>query len=142
MGRTFILATITAATLAAAGSGVLAAPGQLTVELNKFEQNDNGNCSAFFLFRNETEKSFDGFQMSLAVLDQNGVIDRLLSINAAPLPSARTILKVFEIPDTTCTDVSEILLHEMTSCKPQNEAETDCFPFLKLDSKASAGLVK
>lgn len=116
--------------------------GRLLVELNKFEEIDGGGCRAFFLFRNQTDNSFDGFEMSLAILDSNGVIDRLLSIDAAPLPVARTTLKLFEIPETTCAGISEILLHELTSCKPQNADETDCFPILDLNSKTSAPLVK
>lgn len=123
-----------------AGTG--ADTGTLTVELNKFEQIDGGGCRAFFLFRNRTGKSLDGFEMSLAILDGQGVIDRLLSIDAAPLPVARTTLKLFEIPDIACADISEILLHELTSCKPQNEDEMDCFPILGLNSKTSAALVK
>lgn len=120
----------------------LSETGRLTVELNKVEEIDGGGCRAFFLFRNQTESSFDGFEMSLAIIDGAGVIDRLLSIDAAPLPVARTTLKLFEIPDTTCANISEILLHEMTSCKQQNEDEMDCFPILELNSKTNAALVK
>ncbi|MGV6847144.1 MAG: hypothetical protein ACWA5A_02065 [Marinibacterium sp.] len=137
------------AVLAALGIGAGGWPGAaraqdggLTVELNKFEQIDGGGCRAFFLFRNATGMSFDGFEMSLAILDGNGVIDRLLSIDAAPLPVARTTLKLFEIPDIACDNISEILLHELTSCRPQNGEEMDCFPILALDSKTSAPLVK
>jgi len=121
---------------------VWADSGRLLVELNKFEEIDSGGCRAFFLFRNQTDNSFDGFEMSLAVLDTNGVIDRLLSIDAAPLPVARTTLKLFEIPETTCAGISEILLHELSSCRPQNADEIDCFPILDLNSKTSAVLVK
>lgn len=124
------------ATLAAQSSG------GLTVELNKVEASDAGGCSAFFLFRNETQNSFEGFEMSLAILDGNGVIDRLLSIDAAPLPVSRTTLKLFEVPEIACTDISEILLHDLTSCKPQNGEEMDCFPILTLQSKAAPQLVK
>lgn len=120
----------------------LAEDGRLTVELNKFEETEDGGCRAFFLFRNRTGKSLEGFEMSLAILDAEGVIDRLLSIDAAPLPVQRTTLKLFEIPDTTCNNISEILLHELTSCRPQNEDEMDCFPILDLASKAAAPLVK
>ena len=116
--------------------------GTLTVELNKFEEIDAGGCRAYFLFRNGTDNSFEGFEMSLAILDGTGVIDRLLSIDAAPLPVARTTLKLFEIPETSCTNISEILLHELTSCRPQNGEETDCFPILELNSKTPAVLVK
>lgn len=116
--------------------------GRLTVELNKAEEIEGGGCRAFFLFRNQTGKSFEGFEMSLAILDGKGVIDRLLSIDAAPLPVARTTLKLFEIPQIACADISEILLHEMTACQPQNEDEIDCFAILDLASKTPAALVK
>ncbi len=137
-----VAAAALAALLALAPPAARAADGGLTVELNKFEEIETGGCRAFFLFRNRTETSFEGFEMSLAILDGNGVIDRLLSIDAAPLPVARTTLKLFEIPDTTCAGISEILLHEMTSCKPQNADEIDCFPILDLNSRAAAALVK
>ena len=116
--------------------------GGLTVELNKFEEIEAGGCRAFFLFRNQTDTSFAGFEMSLAILDGGGVIDRLLSIDAAPLPVARTTLKLFEIPETSCANISEILLHELTSCQPQNAEQMDCFPILTLNSRTAAQLVK
>ena len=116
--------------------------GPLSVELNKFESGEAGGCQAYFLFRNDTGKSFEGFEMSLAILDTNGVIDRLLSIDAAPLPVQRTTLKLFAIPDIECANISEIVLHDMPACKPQNEDELDCFDFLELGSKTDAQLVK
>jgi hypothetical protein len=116
--------------------------GPLQVELNKMEEIDGGGCRAFFLFRNQTGKSFAGFEMSLAILDGQGVIDRLLSVDAAPLPVQRTTLKLFEVPEIACSNISEILLHDVTSCQPQNEAEMDCFPILTLGSRAATKLVK
>ena len=130
----------TALTLLA--STVYGQTGQLTVELNKFETADDGSCRAFFLFRNETGKSFAGFERSLAVLDKSGIINQLLSIDAAPLPAARTTLKLFEIPDIACDAISEVLLHDIAVCQPQNEDRIDCFPLLNLVSRTSAGLVK
>ena len=116
--------------------------GRLTVELNKFEQAEGGSCRAFFLFRNETGQSFEGFEMSLAILDQAGVIDRLLSVDAAPLPVARTTLKLFEIPETACAAVSEVLLHDVPVCKPENADQADCFALIDLVSRVPAPLVK
>ena len=130
------------AALAIAASQAVAQDGALTVELNKFEEAEAGGCQAYFLFRNGSGKSFEGFEMSLAILDTGGVIDRLLSIDAAPLPIERTTLKLFAIPDIACTDISEIVLHDMASCRPQNEEETDCFDFIELRSKTNAALVK
>lgn len=129
------------ATLALAGGAVAQQDDRLTVELNKFEQGEGG-CEAYFLFRNNTDMTLEGFEMSLAVLDPSGVIDSLLSIDAAPLPAARTTVKLFEIPGTDCGAISEILLHELRSCRPAGGDEMDCFPILDLSSKTSAALVK
>ncbi|WP_246057769.1 hypothetical protein [Arenibacterium halophilum] len=137
-----LAAAIVAGTACAATAQQSADSTGLSVELNKVEDIDGGGCRAYFLFRNGTGTSYEGFEMSLAILDGQGVIDRLLSIDAAPLPVARTTLKLFEIPELACTDISEILLHDLTSCKPQNAGEQDCFPILTLGSKTSARMVK
>ncbi|MCR9108575.1 MAG: hypothetical protein NXH94_06730 [Rhodobacteraceae bacterium] len=133
------LSSIALCAVATAGT---AQTGALSVELNKFKPGEPSGCQAYFLFRNGTGKSFEGFEMSLAILDSNGVIDRLLSIDAAPLPVQRTTLKLFAIPEIACSDISEIVLHDMPVCKPQNEDNADCFEFLELGSKTSAALVK
>lgn len=116
--------------------------GRLTVEMNKFEAAEGGGCRAYFLFRNQTGTSFEAFQMSLAVLDKTGVINRLLSIDAAPLPVARTTLKLFDIPGIACEDIGQVLLHDIPACKPQNGQNEDCFPLIDLQSRTPAALVE
>ena len=116
--------------------------GILTVELNKTEPVEGGGCRAYFLFRNGVDNSFEAFEMSLAVIDGDGVIDSLLAIDAAPLPVQRTTLKLFEIPELACDDISEILLHDFTACRLQNAEESDCFALVELASRADAALVK
>ncbi len=115
--------------------------GPLVVELNKLEEGESV-CRAFFLFRNETGRSFEGFELSFAILNSGGIIDQLLTVDAAPLPVARTTLKLFEFPDVTCGEISQLLLHEVGACRPQNGDEMDCFGFMRLDSKAAAALVQ
>lgn len=119
-----------------------AAPALLGVELNKFEQADSGACRAFFLFQNRTGQTFESFEMSLAIFDANGVIDRLLTIDAAPIPVARTTLKLFEIPETRCEAISEILLHDITSCTMANQPAAECFGLIALNSRTSAPLAQ
>jgi hypothetical protein len=136
------LTALVALAAMAVGSSATAQDGRLLVELNKFEENEGGGCRAFFLFRNQTGMTLDGFEISLAVLDRGGTIDRLLTIDAAPLPVARTTLKLFEIPETACTDISEMLLYDVPSCRPQNADAIDCFEIMDLASRAQAKLVK
>lgn len=118
------------------------APPALSVELNKFEEAEGGGCRAYFLFRNRTETPMEGFELSLAILDRGGVIDRLLTIDAAPLPEQRTTLKLFEIPEMGCGDISEIIVHDIPVCRSQNDlVAVDCFGLLRLESLAPAPLV-
>ena len=125
-----------------ASQAVWAEAGKLGIEVNKFEEIAGGGCRAYFLFQNNTPSSFEGFEMSLAIFDKAGVIDRLLSIDAAPLPVARTTLKLFEIPQITCANIGQILLHDVPVCKPQNAEPADCYPLITLNSRTSAALVK
>ncbi|MEM9032191.1 MAG: hypothetical protein AAGB18_06045 [Pseudomonadota bacterium] len=124
------------------GTPATAQSGRLTVELNKVEEAEAGGCRAFFLFRNASGRTLEGFEMSLAILDTGGVIDRLLTVDAAPLPASRTTLKLFEIPEIACGSISEMLLHDVASCKPQNEDEIDCYEIMDLVSRAPAAFVK
>lgn len=128
--------------LMAAGAAPAQDQGTLTVELNKLEQGDEGTCRAYFLFRNDTSMTFEGFESSLALMNSAGVIDRLVTVDAAPLPAGRTTLKLFEFPDIACDAISELLLYEVGTCKPQNRDQADCFALMDLVSKAAAPLVK
>jgi len=135
------LLTLLAAPLAPIAATAQSLTVELTVELNKLETVETG-CQAFFLFQNGLPDNLTGFEMSLAILTNDGVIDRLLTIDASPLPAQRTTLKLFEIPDIQCTAIGDILLHDIGACTPQNGEELDCFEFLELNSRASAALVK
>jgi hypothetical protein len=109
-------------------------------ELNKVETVEAG-CRSFFLFRNGTDTTLTGFEMSLAVLDRDGIIDRLLTIDAAPLPARRTTLKLFDIPDMACEDVGELILHDIATCADDTGRTIDCFDLLRLSSRAGIPFV-
>ena len=127
--------------LIAAGTAQ-AQDGTLGVELNKLEAFEGG-CRSFFLFRNRTDQTWSSFELSLAILDRAGVIDRLLTIEAAPLPAGRTTLKLFEIPEIACDGIGSVILHDIAACTAEGgEAADDCFAVVELNSLASAPLVK
>jgi hypothetical protein len=121
----------------------LAQTGRLGVELNKMEPADGGGCRVFFLFRNATGETFERFEIvAWRCSTAKGVIDRLLTIDASPLPPARTTLKLFEVPGLACEAVSEVLLHDVPACTIANRPDTDCFALIDLGSKAPAALVQ
>ena len=125
-----------------AASAAAAQPERIGVELNKLEDGEDGACRAFFLFRNGSDVALEGFEISLAILDGGGVIDRLLTIDAAPLPASRTTLRLFDIPETGCTNISEIILHDIPVCEVADAEPRDCYALIDLASRAAAELVR
>jgi hypothetical protein len=123
----------------AGATGARGEDGRLGIELNKLESFEGG-CRSFFLFRNRTGLALSSFEMSLAILNKAGVIDRLLTIDAAPLPAGRTTLKLFEVPDMACEAVGEVILHDIPACAAAGEAPPDCFAMVDLSSLAGAPL--
>ena len=126
--------------LAAAPLTAQAQDNRITVELNKLEASDDGACRAFFLFRNSTRATYEAFELSIAVLDTDGVIDRLLSIDAAPLPVQRTTLKLFEIPEIGCESLSELIVHDIPACKAENAEPADCYGLVDWVSRTDVRL--
>lgn len=125
------------------GGAMQVAAGDLVrVELNKVEAAQGGGCSTYFLFRNSFSEAFKVLEMSLAVMDKAGVINQLLTINAAPIPAERTTLKLFDIPDIDCGQISEILVHDIPACEAENTEAMACYSVVGLDSKAAIGLIK
>jgi hypothetical protein len=135
----FVMMGLSAQTQAQTGADDPAGATVLA-ELNKVETVEEG-CRSFFLFRNGTDTTLTGFEMSLAVLDRDGIIDRLLTINAAPLPARRTTLKLFDIPDMACEDVGELILHDIATCADDAGRTIDCFDLLRLSSRAGIPFV-
>lgn len=128
------------ATLALVALPVAAGAEGLSVELNKLETGEGGVCRAFFLIRNGTDRTFEEAELSLAVLDGDGVIDQLLTLDLAPLPVGRTVLKLFEVPGIDCADISELLVHDVPACRAANAEPEDCFAILSLSSRAGPTL--
>jgi len=111
----------------------------LSVELNKLETIESG-CRAYFLFRNGLGRAVSAYELSLAILDPEGVIDRLLTVEAAPLPPDRTTLKIFEFPDLACDGVGEIIVHDISACAAADGGALDCWAETALASRAAAPL--
>lgn len=133
-----LCAALALSAVPAAAQDDAAAPG-LGVELNKLEGIEGG-CRAYFLFRNAMARSLSGFTLSLAVLDPEGVIDRLLTVDAAPLPARRTTLKIFEFEGLACEGVGEVLMHEIPACAAEDGEALDCYAAVALSSRAAAPL--
>lgn len=110
---------------------------KVTLELNKLEP-VNGNCRAYMVFANPTETAFTAFKLDLLVFDVDGVIQKRLAVDAAPLRAAKTSVKLFDITGVTCDRIDRLLLNDFYDCGDASGRLTGCLDRVVTSTRAGA----
>lgn len=116
-------------------------PKSIGLELNKLEQ-QGGNCRAYLVIGNPGTDAFTGFTLDLIVFDRSGTISRRLAVELAPLHPAKTIVKVFDIPQTPCGGIGSILVNDVIHCRDANGDVAGCIDRVTTSSKLQVKLSK
>jgi hypothetical protein len=111
------------------------------LELNKLEQ-QGGNCRAYLVIANPGTNAFSGFTLDLVVFDRGGTISRRLAVELAPLRPAKTMVKVFDIPQTVCGAIGSILVNDVIHCRDASGDVAGCVERVATSSKISVALSK
>ena len=115
-------------------------PKSISVELNKLEQ-EGGNCRAYLVIANPGTDAFSAFTLDLVIFD-SGTIARRLAIELAPIRPAKTIVKVFDIPQTACGAIGSILVNDVIHCRDASGDVADCVDRISTSSKLPVTLSK
>jgi len=113
----------------------------LSIELNKLADEESG-CSAYLVFNNGSDKRYSSYQLDLFLLDSDGIIQRRLTVEAAPLRAKKTSIKVFTIPEQKCGTIGRVMLNDITACKAGDAMMEDCIDQAVVSSRTSAEFVK
>lgn len=100
-------------------------PTKVTLELNKLEP-VGGNCRAYMVFVNPTKTAFTAFKLDVLVFDKDGVIQKRLAVDAAPLRAAKTSVKLFDITGVACERIDRLLLNDFYDCGDASGRLTGC----------------
>ena len=118
-----------------------AAPEAVQIELNRLE--DQGtSCRAYLVIVNPSAVSYNGFKLDLVVFDRSGTIIRRLALDLAPLRAEKTSAKVFDILDTSCAAIGNVLLNEVLDCRDISGVIPDCVERVSTSSKLAVSLSK
>jgi hypothetical protein len=123
------------------GSPLLAAEEQLTIELNKLEDTDEG-CRSLFVFDNRTGHELHRFQVDLILFDRAGVYDRHVLLDLAPLYDDKKVLASFLLADEPCASIGSMLVNDLPWCENGAGAKVDCVPLLEVASRTDVPLEK
>lgn len=117
------------------------APAKIGVELNRLED-QGGSCRAYLVISNPGSAQYSGFALDLIVFDRGGTITRRLAVDVAPVRPAKTTVKVFDIPETTCGAIGSILVNDVIHCRDASGDLAECVDRLATSSKLQVSLLK
>lgn len=122
--------------------GAAIANQPLEIELNRLESIDKG-CRAYLVFRNPGDHNYASLKLDLVMFDDGGIINQRMVVEAAPLRSNKTTVKVFDLAGLKCDAVGRMLLNDVLSCTSDAKGETgDCFDRIGLSSRAGVDFVR
>lgn len=113
----------------------------LRIELNKLEQQGDA-CVAYLVFNNERQDHFKVLKLELVFFDSDGLIQRRLTLDVAPLAASKTMVKLFKIPDSQCDSLGHLLINDIVRCQGSDGPIGDCLDRLVTSSRNNVGLIK
>lgn len=106
----------------------------LKLELNALQQAEAG-CRITFLAVNKLGSTLDKAAFEIALFDQGGGIDQLVTLDFNALAQGKTKVLQFELPALECTDVGRILINDASACTGDAIVPSDCLDRLTTSSK-------
>ena len=122
--------------------GAALAQPSLPIELNKLEQRDNDACRAYMVFQNKLGEAISALRLDLILFRTDGIIETRLALDAGRMPDQKTVVKLFDIPGLSCTDIGQMLLNSVLQCETATGARDDCISLVETSSRAEASLRK
>ena len=92
------------------------------------------------MIANRGTDAFSAFTLDFVVFDSSGTIARRLAIELAPMRPAKTIVKVFDIPQTACSGIGSILVNDVMHCRDASGDLADCVDRISTSSKLPVAL--
>ena len=106
-----------------------AAPPELALELNALQPADKG-CRITFLATNRLGGPLDRAAMEVALFSIGGTIERIVTLDFKNLAQGKTKVLQFELTGLDCTDVSRVLVNDISACEGAGLAPDSCLAAL------------
>ena len=123
------------------GPAISAEPPAIMLELNKLEPQGKA-CRVYIVIDNPSETAFEAFKLDLFLFRTDGIIDRQLLIDLAPVRAAKKSVKIFDLDALACEGIGSLLVNQVTECRDVTGPVADCADRLRLSSRSGASLTK
>lgn len=99
--------------------------GNVELELNT-AQEVGGGCRLTYVATNATRTGLEKVSYEVAVFDLDGLVKRLLVLEFGWLPSGKTRVVQFDLPDQSCGGISRIAVNGPVECNSAQGEQTIC----------------
>lgn len=139
-----MLKTLTAAALGAVLTTALGplpaiaqdATGAFNLELNNAQSVDTG-CRLTYVATNTMGTELSAVSYEVAVFDGTGVVNRLLILEFGRLQNDKRKVVQFDLADTSCDNISLLLVNNVSECTAADGSTPDCLGALVTGTRAS-----
>jgi len=128
------------APIAALAQSAEGAQSRLVLELNTV-RDIGGACRLTFLVRNGTGAAIDKAVFETVIFDTSGSVTNLSLFDFRDLPADRPRVREFELPETTCNTVGQVLINGANSCVVNGTGSEVCDQALSLTSRLAVELL-
>jgi len=135
--RSILFLTLLACALLTVSSGSGAQEKQLTIELNKVQQSQDG-CRLSFIAVNKMGSNLEKTAMEVVFFDADDVVSEMLLLDFGRLPTDKTKVVEFVLQQQQCEQISRVLVNDVVECSSaevQNMTQ-ECFKALKTANRA------
>ena len=122
MSRKNLAAFAASVTLCASHVSAQDTSGVISLELNKATASSEGGCQVVFFGQNGLDTALEEVTWRLAVFDADGVFSNLLALPLGSLSAGKRRVVQYNLP-VPCTNLSEIIVNDVSACKIVGESE-------------------
>ncbi|WP_099866378.1 hypothetical protein [Pararhizobium haloflavum] len=109
--------------------------GALSLELNTLQETDTG-CLFTFVAENGLEASLEKAAYEVVLFNGEGLVERMTVLDFQDLPAERTRVRQFNLSDTSCGDVSRVLINDVSTCSGDGVEPATCMDRLSVSSQS------
>lgn len=124
---------------AMAQDAAVPAPSGLALELNTANDVDGG-CRLAFVAYNGTPTALDAVSYEVVVFDAGQRISQFVILEFGALPQQKTKIVRFDISNSTCADISRLVINSASRCEAGGAALPLCLDATKPTSRTSIAL--
>lgn len=106
----------------------------IAIELNNAVPADNA-CRLSFVAVNGLAVRIDALALEIVVFDAAETVRQVITLSAGAMPSGKTVVRQFDLPNMDCGDISRILLNGFAACDGNGLDPVSCLDRVKPTSR-------